>query len=244
MENSAILIEMGLSKAESEAYLALLKLGGGTATKTAHEIGVKRTTAYPILESLAKKGFASVYFRKTKRFYYALRPHKVASLFEKKLDIFNSMIPMLEMMGKKETQTKGLRFIETKEELKQFYLEILTEYEHYKTKEYYAIGSTQDWEEIDSEFFTTYRKNRAKIGIKTKLLLSSESKKINPTEDNLLREFKYLPEKYKFRSTIDIYKDKILIVSPDLSSLAVVIAIPAMVDIFKSIFEIIWDTTN
>jgi len=239
MENSTVLIELGLSKAESEVYLALLKIGGGKASQIAREMDVKRTTTYATLESLTRKGLASVYFRKSKRFYYALKPHKVASLFEKKLDLFNSMIPMLEIMEKKETQIKGLRFIETKEELKHFYDNVL---EEYKNKEYYIIGSAPAWEGIDEEYFVQYRKNRAKNKTRTKLLLSSESKEINPLNTKLLREFKYLPEKYKFKSTIDIFNDQILIVSPDLSSLAVVIAIPAMVDIFKSIFEIIWDT--
>jgi hypothetical protein len=41
---------------------------------------------------------------------------------------------------------------------------------------------------------------------------------------------------------MDVFDDKILIISPDLTSLAIVIAIPAMVDIFKSMFEIIWDS--
>ena len=50
-----------------------------------------------------------------------------------------------------------------------------------------------------------------------------------------------MPERFKFKSTIDIYADKVLIVSPELSSLAVVIAIPAMVDVFKSAFEMIWE---
>ena len=241
MENKQALIDLGLSEQESEAYLSLLRLGGGLASKVARDMHIKRTTIYAILQSLTLKGFATVYFRKSKKFYYASKPHKLAGLFEKKLETFNSMIPLLESLEKKETQSMGLRFIETKEELENFYEEILVEY---KNKEYYAIGSAPAWEGIDNDFFIKYRKQRAKNNIHTKLLLSAESKQLDIAGDSLLRKYKYLPEKYKFKSTIDIYKDKILIVSPDLSSLAVVIAIPAMVDIFKSIFEIIWETTE
>jgi hypothetical protein len=59
-----------------------------------------------------------------------------------------------------------------------------------------------------------------------------------------LREFKYLPPIYKFKSTIDIFGDRILIVSPELSSLAVVIAIPAMTDVFKTVFQVLWDNVK
>lgn len=241
MESVKILKEMGFSEQESQAYLTLLKLGGSIASIVAKEMGVKRTTIYPILKSLAANGIVSVYFRKNTRFYYAIKPHKLSSLFEKKLEMFNNIIPSLELIEKKQAQAMGLRFIETQDELKHFYLEILDEYKKYKTREYYIIGNTPAWENVNKDFFDQYRKNRAKLNIKTKLLLSYDSKKNNPVDESLLRKFKFIPEKYKFKSTMDIFKDKVLIVNPDLSSLAVVIAIPAMVDVFKSVFEMLWE---
>lgn len=241
MKNSQILMDLGLSEQETSAYLSLLRLGGSLASVVARDMGVKRTTVYPILQTLTQKGFAMVYFRKNKRYFYAVRPDKLSGLFEKKLQTFNSIIPLLEAMEKKETQSLGLRFVETKEELRQFYDKIL---EEYKNKQYYVIGSVPAWESIDPEYFVQYRKNRAKNKTKIKLLLSSDSKDTNPTEKDLLRSFKYLPEKYHFKSNINIFDDQILIVSPELSSLAVVIAIPAMVDVFKSVFEIIWDSVE
>jgi hypothetical protein len=58
-----------------------------------------------------------------------------------------------------------------------------------------------------------------------------------------LRTFKYLPEKYVLKSTIDIYADKIVIIGPEIKALAVVVAIPAMVDVFRSVFEMLWGVT-
>lgn len=238
MDKSATIRELGLSEPEADVYLALLRLGGCKASIVAKDVGLKRTTAYPILKSLAQKGFVSVYFRKSQHFYYAQKPGKVANLFQKKLETFESMIPLLENMEKKETARVGLQFIETLDELKEFYRGVLDEY---KNKEYCIIGSATAWEGLDPKFFIQFRKDRGKNNIHTKLLLTEESKNINPTDSRLLREFKYLPKKYRFKSTVDIYKDKILIVSSELSSLAVVIAIPAMVDVFRSVFEMLWD---
>jgi sugar-specific transcriptional regulator TrmB len=241
MEQMNALLEFGLNEPEAQAYLALLRLGGSNATILAKEVGMKRTSIYPILKTLTKKGCILVYFRKNRHFYYAQKPTKLVGLFEKKLEFFNSMIPLFESLDKKQAQVIGLRFVETKEELKQFYTDILADY---KNKSYRVIGNAFEWESIDPEFFAYYRKSRGRLNIKTKLLLSADSKKINPTDKNLLREYKYLPEKYKFKSTMNIFNDKVLIISPELSSLAVVIAIPAMVDIFKSMFEIIWDSVE
>lgn len=229
---------LGLSNQESQVYLALLKIGGSTASIVAKKIGIKRTTVYPILKKLVERGYVLVYFKKSKRFYYAEKPYKIAGIFEKKLEFFNNAIPLLESIEKSQIKIFGLRFIETKEELKRFYLDILNEY---KNKSYRVIGNTAHWEKIDPEFFMQYRKDRARNNIRTRLILSADSKDFNPQDKSLLREYRYALEKYIFKSTMNIFDDRILVISPDLSSLAVVIAIPAMVDIFKSMFEIIWD---
>jgi len=237
MQEKSTLIELGLNEHEAGVYLELLKIGGSIASVVAKNIGLKRTTVYAILKSLAEKGFVTTYYRKSKQFFYAEKPQKVANYFEKKLDAFNSLVPMLESMKKKKLQTGGLRFIETLSELKRFYEDVLVEY-----KNYYIIGNSNAWQGIDPNFFQDFRNRRAKERIGTKLLLTADSKETNPTQEKFLREFKYLPAKYKFKSTIDIFKDKILIVSPELSSLAVVIAVPAMVDVFRSVFEMLWDS--
>lgn len=231
---------LGLNEHEASAYLALLKLGGSRPSQVAKEMGIKRTTVYPILATLTKKGFSIVYFRKNSRFYYAQKPKRVTNLLQAKLEHFNDIIPRLNALERKHVGAMGLRYIETKEELEDFYRSILVEY---KNKEYRIISSAKGWEGIDPEFFIQYRKDRGKANIKTRLLLSADSKEINPTDEKLRREYRYLAPKYKFRSSLDMFDDKVLVVSPDLTALAVVIEIPVMVDIFKSIFEALWDAT-
>lgn len=230
--------ELGLSEHESSIYLSLLKTGGATASSVAKDTGVKRTTVYALLKALAEKGFVTLYYRKNKQLFYAEKPERVVSYYEKKVKTFEAMIPSLESLSKKQISIAGIRFIETLTELKKFYGGILDEY---KNKRYYIIGDAGAWEGLEPEFFVQFRKNRAKANVHTQILLTNTSKTVNPEDKKLLREVKFLPKKYFFKSTIDIYKDKILIVSPELSSLAVVIEIAAMTDIFKSIFEMLWD---
>lgn len=238
MKNKKILIGLGLSDQEAEAYLALLRLGESNAGNLAKEMGVKRTSVYNILQSLTAQGFAESYINKKKLCYLPAKPEKLASRFEKKLETFRSIIPLLESVEKKEARSFGLRLIDTTEELKHFYNDVLSEY---RGKEYRIIGSASAWEGIDEDFFIQFRKDRAVRNIKTKLLLSADSKTINPTSSSLLREFRYLPEKYTFESTLDIFEDKILIVNPKMQSLAIVIAVPVVVDIFQSVFDMLWE---
>lgn len=230
--------ELGLSPQETQIYVTLLKSGGLPASVAAKEAGVRRTTTYSILKGLAQKGFVVVYVRKGRQIFVAEKPRTVAGHFEKKLKTFTAAIPFLEAFDKKQLQTSGLRFIETIDELKRFYADILRDYRH---RSYLAIGNTQAWESLDPEFFVEYRKERAAAGIRTKLLLTADSRISSPKNGLLLRDVKFLPAHYTFKSTIDIFDDKVLIVSPDQTSLAVVIAVPAMVDIFKSTFQLVWD---
>ncbi len=230
--------DMGLSDQEASIYVALLKSGGLPASTVAKEVGIRRTTAYSSLKGLAQKGFVEVFVKRGRQIFIAEKPQNIAGYFEKKLKAFTEGIPLFESLEKKTLQMSGLRFIETIDELKKFYTGILREYRH---KSYSAMGNSNAWQGLDPDFFIQFRKDRAAAGIHTQLLLSADSTETNPKENNLLREVKFLPKKYSFKSTIDIFDDKILIVSPDQTSLAVVIAVPAMVDIFKSTFQLVWD---
>ena len=242
MNNTKYLLDIGLSEDEAVSYLSLLKMGGATASIVAKEVGIKRTTIYPVLKSLVRKGFAILYFKQNKRFYYPQKPNRISKHFQKKIESFNEIIPQLESISKNQIQNIGLRFMENTEELKRFDNDIWEEYKNKNPKErkYYIIGDSKAWQKSIPDFFDKYRKDRAKLKIKTKLLLSHDSN-IDIPEKTLLRECKYLAESYKFKSTIDIFANKVLIVGPNMSALAVVIDIPAMTDVFKSVFEILWD---
>ena len=156
------------------------------------------------------------------------------------MNSLQGIVPFLEKIQGVKSESHGVHFIKSKKELESFYNEIL---EEYRGKEYYIIGSVPGFINIDRDFFLNFRKKRAARNIKVKLLLSHDSKEEEGQEDRaLLRTYKYLPEKYNFRSTIDIYSDKVVIVGPEIKAMAVVIAIPPMVDVFKSVFEILWET--
>jgi sugar-specific transcriptional regulator TrmB len=234
------LVSLGLSKQEATVYLAIYTLGEATASQVAKEQGLKRTTVYPILKKLAGQGFINTYIKKSRQIYRAEKPDRVAKIYSGKLQHFVDRIPALKTLQKSSSPDFGLRFIETRQELERFYKDTI---EEYRGKEYRSIGDVRGWESIDPEFFTWYRRARSRAKIKIRLLLTDDSRSTNPTERDLLRDFRYLPSEYQFRCSIDIYKDKILIVSPDLNSLAVVIAVPAMMDIFGSMFEMIWNNT-
>lgn len=231
--------DMGLSEQEADIYLSLLAIGGGSAIAVTKEAGIKRTSTYAILERLISKGVAQAYEKGSRKIYVALQPSKLRNLYENRLESILKIIPSLEKMKGIGSKEYGVNFIQSKKELERFYDGILNEF---AGGEYYIIGSATSFLNIDRQFLLEFRKRRAARKIRTKLLLSHDSTEEEGQDDNsLMREFKYLPKKYKFKSTIDIYENKIVIIGPEVNALAAVIAIPPMVDVFRSIFEMLWD---
>lgn len=230
--------QLGLSKVEAEVYLALLSGGEHAASVVAKQVSMQRTTVYAILKQLVEKGFATSTIKRRGQIFRAERPQHVAGYYEKRLKTFTEGIPFLESLEKTQLKSSGLRFIETVPELKRYYANVLRDY---RGRSYVAMGNSNVWQGIDPDFFIEFRKERAQAQIRTRLLLSADSTQTNPTEDSLLREVKFLPPNYKFKSTIDIYDDQILIVSPEQTALAVVIGVSSMVDIFLSTFEMLWE---
>jgi len=235
--------DLGLSYQEGQAYLTLLETNGSDATSLAKKLFIKRTTIYPILERLMEQNLVTTYEQSSKKIYRPVKPDRVALQFERKLESFIDIIPMLEKLQSKESgKIYGVKFIQSKKELKKIYAEVLQDY---KNKEYYIIGSSSTWLNTDRDFFIDFRKRRSRNNTRVKLLLSHDSRnEIGQDDPSLLREYKYLPEKYNFKSTIDIYRDKIIIVGPEVDALCAVIAIPPMIDVFRSVFEILWENLN
>ena len=156
------LVNLGLSEIEAKLYLALLGLGGSRASAVARTTGIKRTTVYAILKNLANQGFVTMYLRGSTQLYYAERPNRIKNTLNKKMAAFTDLIPQLEAMTKTQGAVAGLRSIESLSELKHFYENVLTDYAR---QSYCIIGNRFSWQDLDQEFFTRFRRLRAKANI-------------------------------------------------------------------------------
>jgi len=235
---------LGFSDHESHTYIALLKLGPSHASAVAAEVGLLRTTIYPILKSLAEKGSVNVSIRRNRKIFSAQRPDLLAKSFARKLSSFESLIPELPKPDKMAVSEYGIRYLDGPKEIVAFYESLLDEYsaKRKRDRSYRVISAQRTWEDIDADFFLDFRYERGKRGIHTRLLLTSESRNTNPTDPRLLRHVRFLPEGYIFQDSIDIHADKVLVMSHE-HKIAVVITVPTLVGAFQSVFDILWSMT-
>jgi|CXWL01.1.fsa_nt_gi sugar-specific transcriptional regulator TrmB len=75
--------EIGLSEKEALVYLALLQVDFGSIHDIAAKTKINRTTVYPVLESLQKKGLVSETQEGKKTLYQAAPPERIETLVER-----------------------------------------------------------------------------------------------------------------------------------------------------------------
>jgi len=134
-----------------------------------------------------------------------------------------------------EAKYPGVHFLNTTQELKNFYTDGLKKYKKWK-----AIASIENWLPVDDVFLQDFRKELDKRRIKTKVIFKESGLKYEP-EGLKHRQIKLIPDTYKFKSSVDILDDKLLIMSPKMKVRGLVIEIEPMLDIFNDIFDLLWE---
>lgn len=87
--------QIGLSPKASAVYVSLLQLGSGTVQDIASRAGLVRTTCYPLLEELEKKGLVSTTRSGKKTVYIAETPEKLVANIEESVSIARTLVPTL-----------------------------------------------------------------------------------------------------------------------------------------------------
>ncbi len=239
-----ILREIGLSEGEIKVYLALLKLKEAKKTELAKYAEVSSSKIYEICGRLQKKGLVGTIIKDKKIHFRAMEPKRLLDFFnEKATKIENQKreleksIPLLENYLKIEENKAvlygGLSAI------KNFYKNILEELE--RGEEYYVIGVNYgDSLPGVKEFFQNYHIQRAKRGIRVKMLVNSDAKSILVKTVYEKSEIRYLPQYLMSNMIILFYKNKSFIFFLAKDAVGLLIQNEEVVKGFKSYFDAFW----
>jgi len=102
--------EIGLSGKEASVYLALLKVGRGTAYKISKLAGVKTPTTYLMLDELLKKGLALKIPHAKSRIYIAKTPDEYLEEQKNKLRAFEAILPQVMSLASQKDESKVITF--------------------------------------------------------------------------------------------------------------------------------------
>jgi sugar-specific transcriptional regulator TrmB len=244
MQNNLINIlkDLGLSDHEASVYLASLSLGPSTISKIAQNSGVKRTSVYPIIDSLRQKGLVNIEFQGWKKLYTAESPDKLKFIINDKLNKLEEKLPDFLAMYNLKGGESFIKYYEGIEGIKTVYESFLTDYK--PNEDYLVISDTEEWHKHDPEYFEEFLKRRSKLKINVRMLLQDKPRahKLKARERELNYKMKILPPKTDLITNTVIVPKKVLIQQLTHPVFGMVIENKSIIQMNRQLFEIIWNS--
>lgn len=236
MNLSATLVKCGLEPKEVSVYLALLELGTEKVQTIARRAGLKRPTAYVILEQLAAKNLATKTYRAKKLWYSAEKPDLILRSLDERRQEFVEALPLLMARTGGNRARPKISIHEGKSGVEHVYDEI------YRSGAVCFFGAIKNL----SEEFKGLTERMTKI-IKAKKVSVRDLMTHDPKDHDFALaaqgrnyEARRIPPELDLLSDGAIYGDKIAILSIRHDLFAVVIESKEVAGTFRSLFELAW----
>ncbi len=239
-----ILKEIGLTEHESAVYFTMVSLGPAPVLKIARASEVKRTTIYSVIDSLKEKGLVRVELKGFKSLFVAESPEKLESILEQRKNKLKTHLKdFMEIYNKGGGETL-IKIYEGLEATKSIYNGLLRDIK--PGEDYLIITDMKKAFDIDRDFFEDFRERRAKLPIKTRLLISDsdsqEGQDFKKYEMNFNLKTKFLPIGTKLSTNLVITPQRVLIHQLDQPIMAIVIENKSTIKMHQELFEVMWNS--
>ena len=245
--------DLGLGETEISIYLAALSMPSVTAQEAAKHTGIKRTTAYNALITLAEKGFASKVHDGGKRMAFrAVAPEMIERKIQEKIEVletrreqFKNLLPQLQravpaQKGRKVVvaQYEGIDGIKT----------IIDEALYCRDRHWDIIAPSNNFlTELDTSYADYFIRVRKSRNITARSLWEYDGNRRMLTADELkIRNPRILPEimHKKFSSMIILFDQKVAIISSYKEKGGVLISSLDLYATFQTLFDGLWATSE
>jgi len=241
--DTKILQDIGLTEGETKVYLALLRLGQTKTGQLAKKAEVSSSKVYKILDRLEKKGLAGHIIKSKVKYYSAMETNRVLeyidekqSQLEKKKAEVKKILPELEIERKLAGGKTEAVIYEGTKAITNFFRNILDDLK--KGETYYVMGAS--YFPHSRPFFHQFHMNRAKKGIKVKMLANNEINKSLEKTTYRNSEVKFLPQYLSTNLDITFYKDTVFIFFTTENPIGFLLKNKEAAKGFKSYFDTMW----
>ena len=251
MELIETLINIGLNEKEATVYLALLSLEKATAYSVAVRSGLKKPTAYVVLDNLVVKGFALKIPYKKNHVFIAKSPRECIASVKEKISDAEEMLPELMAIQKKGKEKASISYYEKVEGIKEMYEKLIKNMREKNATDRHFIAfyaHQKDTSPVLQKYWLDlndkYLKNKIKRRYVTTKHPSINKYLEKATIKKLGVEMKALSEKeYSSNISIEIYDNFVQIISHRYIQ-GVLIENPDIADVMRQIFYIVWNNTK
>lgn len=232
---------IGLNEKEARVYLANLEIGTSKVSAIGKKCALNRVTTYGVLERLLEKGLVSLIIKEGQKIYTALDPKSFLDRSKEKIKNLEKVLPLLKRLSSK-TEHPKIEYFEGIDGIKKVYADTLTA----KTELLNYADSKlvrEIWPEYDEEYVA--RRVHKKIFLRGIAPLDEYGLKV--VEDNKAahRDIRLVPaDIFDFSNEINIYDDKISIISLKHELIGVVIENTDIANTQRSIFRMAWEFTK
>ncbi len=240
--------KIGLTEKEAKIYLAALQLGGDKVQEIAVKAGLKRSTAYVILDELKQKGLIFHEKKPGADIYVAVNPDALKHMMDDRKKSLDEALPFLRAMHAGEKSKPQVQVFEGVEGMKHIYLDTL-----WKSKGEILFFSSikkiyEVFPNILDEWLTDKTGQRAK-NRRTRELINPETVDIEYGQksiaDNPNTQIRVIAkdERHQFWATDNaIVDDKIMMVSLEGKLFTTVIQNNVLADTMRTLYELAWQS--
>lgn len=234
-----ILKELGFSDYETNIYLTLVDLGESTASKVAEKARIHRRNVYDVLNRLVKKGFVSLVTKNNRKYYLAIDPKRIKSMFKEKIELIDTLLPSLEQKFKESQVEQEVKLLEGKEGIKTFFEEMFKEAK--KGVEFYIIGAPATLPKMLPFYIPKLVKQASKYKVKVNILWGPDVKEKEKTFLDIVKpRSRTLPKGFYFVMPIFIYGNNSAIAVWSEKPIITIIKSKKVKEGFINYFKLLW----
>ena len=233
--------EYGLTENEAKIYLFLLEQVESSIYEIAKGISVPRTTVYATIETMIKSGLLQSFKKNNVLYITPANPTQLIQQLEEKRKIVDEILPELKALAETSDIKPVVKLYTGREGLITVFEDILETLEKKKLKHLYA-ATDLDVIEYLADYFPNWLTRRVGLGVFTNMIIPESAKSQKAYYAGSFREARFLPGKFGFEVSMDIYGDKIAFFSLKGGNIySVIIESPTISKMFLQFFNFTWE---
>lgn len=245
MENEQELLHalkaFGFDEKEARIYLAGLELGPTTVLALSRRTRLPRTTLYPILEELRRRGHFKLGKGKRGSTYTAEDPKELDTRMRTRARQLADALPQFELLRGSVHEQAGVTIFEGADGFRQLWQRIFNS----GVKEYRNLTAGVGLTEFVREQYLVERiiKERVRRGIRSKHLIKDSriARQIIAKDAQELRESRLLPSSIELPATVIIFGDEAAFISTRKENTMTLLASPETAATLTTMFDLLWE---
>ncbi|KKR04067.1 MAG: Transcriptional regulator, TrmB [Parcubacteria group bacterium GW2011_GWC2_39_14] len=233
--------QLGIEEKQARVYLACLEMGKATVQDLAQKSGVKRTSIYNFLEELKQSGLVTELHQGTRLFLVAENPNHLLHNLRERLKKMKTIIPELVSIYNLPENKPKVKYYEGQDGIFLAYENMMNSGE--------TIYGYSDYEKMFTALSEERLLNMLDLRIKKKLMFyclakdGPKGRKLKAQDKAQLRETRFISN-IELDTEINIFGNKVLLISFNSPYAAVLIEDRAIVMSLKSIWQINWSANT